>query len=432
MITKNILGTTAARILNALFNLIALLMITRLMGREMLGQISLILVDLTLIQLLVDFLAGSALVYFASRTGISRLMLPAYFWILWVMVCVVFLARIVFYFFPASEHLIIPAGFSVWIIVLALLNGFMQTHYNLLLGFNRIKTYNIVYIIQIVVFIAVFSFLMLIQKQYSVLSYVLATMISWAVSALSGFFALIRNMKEFSFRRWNEMVKDIFYYGSMTQSARILHLGNKRFSYYLLRIFEGFASLGLFSAAVQLTEGLQLAGQSISLVQFSSISNSRDHDYSKNLTIKSMKFSLSLTFIGVTILLCIPSHVYALIFGRGFGEIRWILLALSPGVLALAASGIFSHYFSGIGNPKINLHANMTGFVVMLFFAFILIPVYGYMGAAVTASLNFLASAIHQYVVFRRQTATRLAEWNLKKEDVISFVQTLKGIFFRA
>lgn len=428
MVMKNILGTTATRILNALFNLLALLMITHLMGKEKLGEISLIVVDLTIIQLLVDFLAGSALVFFASRTRISKLLLPAYFWILWTIVLVIVLARIVFYFFPAVESVIIPSGVALWIVVLALFNGFMQTHYNLLLGFNRIKTYNLVFTLQIAVFILVFSFLMLVREQHTVLSYVLSLAISWCISALIGFFTLKKNMKGFSFRSWNEKVKEIFQYGSTNQGARILHLGNKRFSYYLLRIFAGFAPLGLFSAAVQLAEGLQIAGQSISLVQFSSISNSRDDEYSKTLTIKLMKFSVILTFIGLIILLSIPSHVYAFIFGKSFGEIRWIVLALSPGILALAVNGIFSHYFSGIGNPKINLHANITGFVIMLIFAFTLIPVYGYIGAAATASLSYMASTIHQYIVFQKQTATRFSAWFLRKEDVISFVQILRSL----
>lgn len=429
MIIKKILGTTATRILNALINLLALLMITHLMGKEKLGQISLVILDVTVIQLFVDFMAGSALVYFASRRKIAKLILPAYFWILWITVLVIVLAKIIFFFFPAAESAIIPSGFELWIILLALVSGFVQTHYNLLLGFNRITTYNLVFTLQVIVFISIFSFLMLVKSQYTVFSYVLALGISWAASALLGFFTLIKHMKGFSFRAWNEKVKEILYYGSITQSANILHLGNKRFSYYLLKIFDGFAPLGLFSASVQLTEGLRLAGQSMSLVQFSSISNSRDADYSRKLTIKSMKFSLGLTFLGIVILLCIPTQTYTSIFGPGFGAIRWIVLALSPGVLALAASGIFSHYFSGMGNPKINLHANITGFVVMFVFAFILIPVYGYMGAAVTTSLNYLASAIHQYIVFKKQTSTRLSEWYLKRDDVTSFIQIIKALF---
>lgn len=428
MIVKNILGTTATRFLNALFNLLALLMITHLLGSEKLGEISLIVVDVTVIQLLVDFLAGSALVYFASRTDISKLILPAYFWIFWVVVCVVFLARIVFYFFPAVEPVIVPSGFAFWIVTLTLLNGFMQTHYNLLLGLNRIRAYNIIFTLQIVVFIFVFSFLMLIKNQHSVLSYVLSLAVSWGIGAFLGFIVLAKNMKGLSFRSWNIMVKQILQYAFMTQGANILHLGNKRFSYYLLRIFGGFAPLGLFSAGVQLSEGLRLAGQSISLVQFSSISNSRDPNYSKALTIKSMKFSLAITFIGVVVLLSIPSAAYASIFGKSFGEIRWIVLALSPGVLALAASNIFSHYFSGVGNPKVNLFSNITGFAVMLIFAFVLIPFYGYMGAAVTASMSYIASAIHQYVVFRKQTSTRFDEWYLKREDIDSFLQTAKTL----
>lgn len=429
MIFKNILGTTGTRILNAIFNLLVLLMITHLLGRGGLGEISLIVVDITVIQLIIDLLAGSALVYFASRTEISRLLIPAYLWVLLVMGFIVVVFQFVFHFLPAVQTMVIPEGYTVWILFLALLNGFMQIHYNLLMGLNKIKTYNIIFTIQITLFITAFSFFMLMKKQYSVLSYVQALSISWIISGLFGFIVLSETFRRSSFHRWYAMVGKIFRYGILVQGANVLHIGNKRLSYYLVRIYSGFASLGVLSAGVQLTEGLRLIGQSISLVQFSAISNSRSSDYSKLLTIKSMKFSLTITFLALTILLIMPTNAYTYIFGNGFGEIKFIVFALSPGVIALAANTIFSHYFSGMGNPKVNLWANVTGFIVTLVLAFTLIPRFGYMGAALTASFSYFTSVVYQYIVFQKQTGTRWKEWILKKEDIEAFIQTGKVLF---
>ena len=78
---KKIIGTTGTRILNAVFNLIILVLITNKIGNEGLGIIGLILVDITIIQLSVDLVAGSSLVYFASRANLGQLLFPALFFV---------------------------------------------------------------------------------------------------------------------------------------------------------------------------------------------------------------------------------------------------------------------------------------------------------------------------------------------------------------
>ncbi len=61
---KNILGTTGTRVLNAFVNLIILISLTRELGSEGFGVIMLILLAITIIQLFIDLIAGSALIYF--------------------------------------------------------------------------------------------------------------------------------------------------------------------------------------------------------------------------------------------------------------------------------------------------------------------------------------------------------------------------------
>ena len=101
-------------------------------------------------------------------------------------------------------------------------------------------------------------------------------------------------------------------------------------------------------------------------------------------------------------------------------------MALSPGVLALAANNIFSHYFSGMGQPKINLYAKMVGFVFTVILAILLIPPYGFVGAAITASVSYIATVIHQYVIFRKSTGTKAAEWIPARNDITEFKRIVR------
>jgi O-antigen/teichoic acid export membrane protein len=196
-----------------------------------------------------------------------------------------------------------------------------------------------------------------------------------------------------------------------------------------LRYYTGLSALGIYNAGVQLTEGLRIIGQSISLVQFSSISNTNNTEYAKTLTIKLMKFTLTLTLLAVMVLLVIPESVYTWIFSKDFTEVKPIIIALSPGVIALAANNIFSHYFSGLGNPKVNMWANLVGLVFTIILAFTLIPLLGYIGAAITASVSYISSVVYQYFIFRKETNTKLKEWIPTKKDSNDFISMSMAMF---
>ena len=61
---KKIIGTAGTRVLNTIFSLIILLLITNKIGSAGLGVIGLVVIDITVIQLVVEMFAGSAVVYF--------------------------------------------------------------------------------------------------------------------------------------------------------------------------------------------------------------------------------------------------------------------------------------------------------------------------------------------------------------------------------
>jgi O-antigen/teichoic acid export membrane protein len=426
MIFNNILRTAGTRILNALFNLAILLLITNFIGSKGFGVISLIVLDVTVIQLFMGLLAGGSLIYFASRSKTVQLLLSSYLWIIFIALVFSAVGWMLFNVSPSYVDIAIPKGFGKDILLLGLLNGFMQIHYNLLIGQKRIPAYNLIFTVQITLFLLLFLFEVWVSKQTGPEAYIIAMYVSWSAGSLLGFYAIVKEIKDFSFKGWRTASGKILRYGLPTQSAVMLHIGNKRMSFYFIRIFAGLSPLGIYSAGVQLTEGLRLIGQSISLVQYSVISNSNDKDYARTLSIRLMKFTLLLTLFALLVLLAIPQHIYQLVFSQAFGVIKTIVLILSPGVLALAANTIFSHYFSGVGKPAVNLHANIIGFVFALLFAFLLIPPFGYIGAAATASLNYLASVIYQYIVFKKQTQTRFSEWIPRKVDLKLFIATIK------
>lgn len=423
---KKIVGTTGTRLLNAFINLAILLLITNKIGSEGFGVIALIMVDITIIQMLIDLVAGSALIYFSSRANIGQLLFPAYLWI--GLVIAVFFGFSIFtqVIFPMLYTTIVPAGFDLHILTLALLNALMITHYNLLIGRERIKAYNIIFTIQVLSLLGVFVINLIILGDQTPLSFVHALYIAYGTGSIIAFFTVLSKAGPLVLKGWKGILRQVIHFGYISFLANILNIGNKRISFYVLRYFTGLSALGIYNAGVQLTEGLRIIGQSISLVQFSSISNSDNREYAKTLTIKLMKFTLILTLMAILILLVIPESIYTWVFSKDFTEVKPIIIALSPGVVALAANNIFSHYFSGLGNPKVNMWSNLVGLVFTIVLAFTLIPLLGYIGAAITASVSYISSVVYQYFVFKKETQTRFTDWIPVKKDVSDFVTLTK------
>lgn len=429
---KKIIGTTGTRILNAAFNLVILILITNKIGSEGLGVIGLILVDISIIQLSVDLVAGSSLVYFASRANIAQLIFPAYIFVVLVLIFYFLLGFASSVFIPVFFNTIVPEGYFIHILSLSAIGSFMWIHYNLLLGKSRIAAYNIIFTIQISIFLLVFSFLIFISKNYSVDAYVIALYFAYGTAALLGFIAVMAKAGKFHISGWREVSRKVFFYGFITQAANLLSIGNNRLSFFFIKYFSGLSALGIFNAGIQITEGFKLIGQSIAVVQFSAISNTRDFEYSRILTIRLMKVSMLLTLAAVIVINVLPESFYIFIFSDKFIGVKAVILALSPGVLALAANNIFSHYFSGMGAPKINLNAKLIGFVFTVILAVILIPSYGFIGAAVTASVSYTSTVIYQYVVFTRETETKASEWIPAKADFNDLKRIVRETFKKA
>ncbi len=418
---NKIIGTTGTRILNAFFAIIILYLIANHIGSEGMGVIALILLGITIIQLVIDLFAGSALIYFASRTKLGQLLFPAYFWIGIVVATFYFLFTLINTWFPALTALVVPDGYAIHIFALALLGGLMVTHYNLLLGKERIKIYNVLFTVQISTMLLVFIYQLFVVKNTNVDAYLIGLYSGYGIAAVGGFIAVVFKSGGMEISGWRATTRKVLKYGMVTQMANILNIGNNRISFYVIRYFLGLSVLGIYNAGIQLTEGLRVIGQSIAVVQFSTISNTNEPEYARILTIRLMKLSVLLTAMALFILLIIPEEIYSLLLTKDFSGVKPVIIALSPGVMALAINNIFSHYFSGMGNPKVNLYAKITGLVFTVILLFILIPTFGIIGAAITASVSYIATVIHQYIVFEKQTKTRFAEWLPVKEDYQDF-----------
>ena len=425
---KKILGTGAARAVNVLTQLATLIMGTRYLGAAEWGKAFIAQTDITFLLIGIELIAGSGLVYFTPRKKLATLMKISYGWIAFVMLVYLLLFNVL-HFFPNFYHTIVPEGYAWLVLLMTFIYSFHEFNLNHFLGREKVATYNWLFLIQIltqVTMMAVLIFALNIRTAKALLysqlcGYSLATLIGWAL--------LFPTLKREGHEPLKSSFKELFHYGAFIQLSTMVSTLNKRLSLYLLKTHCDERSLGVYASGTQVTEGVNIVGQSIGLVEFSALSNTEKKERASQLTLRFMKLSIILTFTALLIICLLPSRFFEWLFSGEFSGIHTVILLIAPGIVFFSAHTILANYFSGTGKPKYNLYASLIGLSVTLVSAFVLIPLLDIRGAAITTTLTYATLFVYQWIVFHKHTGSRLGQLIPNREDWEWVKTTVKSLF---
>lgn len=406
---KNILGTASSRILNALMSFGIVIITTNNLGAKGTGAIAIIMLAISLNQLFSSLLGGHSLVYFISRVHLPTLYFISCSWALISSL----IGTILLQFFN-----LIPEQHALHVLFLSVLLSLASSNTMILLGKERIGVYNVISVLQLVVLGATLLFEVKIAGHKTLSAYILSLYFSFGIYFLMGFFSVLKHLSFSVTKDLKGLLKKIFHYVFMLQLASIIQLLNYRLSYYIVENYFGKAAVGRYDVGVKLSEGMWLVSKSLAMVQFVRIANMSDLDYSRLLTLKFLKSTILVTLCMLITLLLLPGKLYTFIFGPEFGETRYVVFALAPGILAVAMSMILSSFFSGNGKPHVNTVASAIGLVTLLVAGFSLIPAFGIVGAGIAASVAYCNTLIYQLIVFSRHYKFHRYELIPRKDDI--------------
>ena len=430
---KNIFGTFGTRILNAMCNFITLWFGTHYLGAEAWGIGGIVLLDVSLLLIGVELLAGPGLVYYTPRKAFRTLLEISYVW----SAMVVALYALIMYLcslipqslLPFSDKFeFIPDGYHGMVLLLVFIYSLHNFNLNTLLGKERIKTNNILFIIQFMTQMCSMLVYIFILGIRNADAFVYSLLTGYIVSYLCGLTQIKPYLKDKGNESVSETIKEMLRFGTIIQLTNMVSTLNKRLSFWIIKRFWGAAQVGVYNAASQVSESPKLIGQSIAMVQFSKISNLTDNNLAGKITIQLLKTATILTAICMFVVCIIPTSVYSWVFTSNFAQMRVIMVALAPGMVFLSAHTVFCHFFSGINMPKYNLYAAIVGLIVTIPALYLLIPPFGMVGAGISVSITNLAIIIYQWVVFKRINKISVKELLVTKEDFKSLMAAFKSM----
>ena len=436
---KNIFGTFGTRLLNALCNFITLWFGTHYLGAEAWGIGGIVVLDVTILLIGVEFLAGSGLIYFTPRKSYRTLFKISYIW----STLVVAFYALLFYlcsFIPSdfAHHFskifgesaeFVPQGYHCLVLLLVFIYSLHNFNLATLLGKERIMTNNVLFIIQFVTQMCSMLFYIFVLDIRSAKAFVFSLLTGYIVGYICGLTQIWPYLKEKGEESLFQTVKEMFRFGSIIQLTNMVSMLNKRLSFLIIKGFWGDSQVGVYSAASQVAESPKLIGQSIAMVQFSKISNLKDNELAGKITVQLLKTATILTAVCMLVICIIPTSVYSWVFTEDFALMRAVMIALAPGMVFLSAHTVFCHFFSGVNMPKYNLYAALVGFAVTIPSLYLLSPSFGMVGAGVSLSITNLAIISYQWLVFRKTIKISAKELLVTKEDVTLLISEIKNLF---
>ncbi len=414
-----ILNTFFSKTLAALFNFLTIILTAQYLGAEGKGITSLIVVNISIIILVNDIVGGPSFVYLAPREKILRLITPAY---IWAAISAAITGFILSFFSGFSTHLNLHVAF------LGFLQSLVSVNIAILSGKEQIKEANAAFLSRTGIILGTLLLAFVLLDRIAVMSFVYA----WYGGTILSFLLSVLYLKPFlkttSLQGIQRLLRTVFRYGAIIQTGNILQFLNYRISYYLLSYLIGNSQVGIYSIAIAIAEAVLLIAKSFSYVQYARISNLNSQESAKKLTYLLMPVSFWITLIGLGILGSLPGPLFQWVFGPEFKGINQLLWLLSPGILAMGINTILSHYFSGHGKFYINAIGSGIGFILTLTACYVLIPIYGTEGAAISASIAYASTMIFTLTIFKLETNFSWNIFLLKKSDIEILKEQFKSL----
>lgn len=398
---KKILATVGTRYVIAALNLVLMLINSRVLGRHGMGLAGVVYASANVAVMFASVLCGNTIVYFMRTKRLSVVVSAAYVWALAGsgLACGVMAAAGM-----------LPAGYGWVVFGLAVLLSLVNVHLRVLLGWDRIRAFNAVFLLQGAGLFVVLLGLYYVAGWRDVAGYVwglyLTNLAAWAVSLLVMMRGVTHPLRyAIDARAWLRDVREMFAYGLWSSVDNLAENLSARLNYFFLQRFGGYGSVGLLDVGTRVSESLWHISHGVSFIAYGEITRATDAERQRRLTLRLLPPTMGALTVAMGVVLCIPEWVYTeWLFTPEFTGIRSVIAGLSVGIVAFGGNRILSHYFIGTGRVRVSAACSCVGLALLCASAAVMVPRWGVVGAAAASSVAYVGMFLFSVAAFVRIT----------------------------
>jgi O-antigen/teichoic acid export membrane protein len=384
---KNILHSVFTKGVVAIINFFILILSSHYLGVSSRGEISIFILNITIIQIINEVYTGYSLVYFIPKYNLKKIFVTGIIYTL--SFCTLSNAIIVF----LNKQVQGFEWLGYLVSLLIILNTFNCV---LILGKELVKIYNFLNFLQPFLLLAGLAIYIFTFKEVTFVAYVFPLLISFLIAFIISSWVVFKfTLKNKTLQTFE--LKPILINGIVCQAGVLMYILGNRYSFYLL---PDSAKVGLYSSASSLIESVLIISNGISPVLLARVANQGNTIKSSEITMSLTKASVLFSALAIFVIFLLPESFFVFLLGSGFTGIKHLMMLYAPGILMISFFGIISNYFSAIGKLKLVLLCNSFGFMTTLIIAPILIKNYSIEGAAYTANITYFIIASAIYIAF--------------------------------
>lgn len=406
---KKIIATLFTKGFVSIINLAILLISSKQMGSDVRGQVSLLILNIAIIQVINEIYTGYALVYFIPKFSLKKLYVTGFIWTIACTILCALTMMLLFFWFDVGikEH-------WIHIVLLSFIIILHSFHMVILLAKEKIRQYNFLNFLQPSLLLVALLVVLFYFKLKTADSYIIALYISFCIAILFSSIQIFNVFKHEVHQERDFKPTHIIKNGFYNQLANLSHMLSNRYNFYLL---GNTILVGIYSSSSSLIESVWIISGSVSPIILTHIANSKDVANSARLTLVLAKICFMLSLCCVIVLYFIPRDFFVFLLGEDFIHVKTVMLYLSPGILFISFSTIISHYFAGLGKQKILLMANSCGLFVTLCTSHYFVSRYQLLGACYSTVISYFVAATVLLIVFIKENKFSIFDLlNFKKD----------------
>jgi O-antigen/teichoic acid export membrane protein len=182
--------------------------------------------------------------------------------------------------------------------------------------------------------------------------------------------------------------------------TNVVSLLNYRASLFLVERFHGLSAVGTYSVAVTVAELLWILSSSVTVSAYARIGHP-DVKVAASMTVQAVRINVLATLVAAPVLLGLAWWALPWVMGPAYAASLLPLAALLPGVAAYAAASSLSAFYTNhLGRPQLSGAIAGTSLTISFGLGWVLVPLWGALGAGVASSLGYIVAIVAAYGVF--------------------------------
>ncbi|MBI3717736.1 MAG: oligosaccharide flippase family protein [Sphingobacteriales bacterium] len=404
--------------------------LTRLMGAEGYGLFSLMIANVTFLNLLTGFGADAAVTYQLASGKISISRLGMVILLLLIIQIIIATAIDVGVKYHSGHYWLYQHFF--WIGIIYFITVSLVDKYTALYNGQGFYTsiYKILFITNTCIlglFAATFSFYPGNDAEFYVRCFVLFYAIQILIIIII-FYRITNPPFPFAKIKINNLTP-FFSYSIISFITNVIQFLAYRIDYWFMDYYHPGSSLGIYVLAVRLSQVFWVMPVAFAGIIFPVTAKLAGIN-KQSVLLTIIRFLNIINILIALLILLFANRVIPFVFGYEYAATVLPFLYLLPGVILFCTGIILAAYYAGINKLPVNLAGSVLCFCIIFLFDILLIPKEGATGAAIASTIGYSATGIYYMLYFMKENRCGLLVFLIpEKQDWMHFKELSKTIF---